>query len=173
MLDVMPAFNLLYRPWVNSFRRMNRRLWNPENASWGEDNHMVGIRVVHGAVPSKLTRFEHRAPGADINPYLTVASLLQGALQGIRRAQDPPDYAQGLATEAHWAMLPHTLPEAIETWRKSPSAAEAFGEAFIEHLACVKQSEWNDFAAAVEAPEKALARGPVTEWEFKRYFTHV
>jgi glutamine synthetase len=173
VLDTMPAFNILYRPWANSYRRMNRLLWNPENASWGADNHTAAIRVVHGAVPDKLTRFEHRAPGPDVNPYLTIASILFGCIQGIREGKDPPPYARGDAMlEKHWALLPHTMPSAIDAFRTSAAAAAAFGPAFIEHLACVKQDEWNDFAAAVASPELALRKAPVTDWEFARYFNH-
>ena len=54
LLETMPAFTLIHRPWVNSFRRMDRMLGS-EDASWGDDNLFVGIRVVHGAVPAEMT----------------------------------------------------------------------------------------------------------------------
>jgi len=173
ILQTMPAFNLLYRPWVNSFRRMDRQLWNPENASWGRDNHLVGIRVVHGAAPHKTARFEHRAPGPDVNPYLTVASLLHGSILGLKEGEEPLPYAKGdPMVDARWPLLPHSLPDAVETFRSSPAAAAAFGARFVEHLACIKQDEWKDFTATVEHGQKAL-EGVVTDWEFNRYFEHV
>lgn len=173
ILGTMPDYNLLYRPWVNSFRRMDRLLWNPENASWGQDNHTVGIRVVHGAVPDKLTRFEHRAPGADINPYLTIASLLYGSIRGLKAGAEPAVYAKGDAMkESHWPLLPHSMPEAVKAFRGSMAAREDFGDALVEHLAYVKQEEWNDFARDVESPEEATRKGPVTNWELARYFNH-
>lgn len=173
MLDTMPAFNIIYRPWVNSFRRMDRLLWNPENASWARDNHTAAIRVVHGAVPDKLTRFEHRAPGPDVNPYLSVASLVHGCIRGIQENLEPPAYATGDAMlEKHWPLLPHSMPEAIDLFRQSPVVKAAFGAAFVEHLAWIKQDEWKDFAGAVKSPEEALGKGPVTAWEFSRYFNH-
>jgi glutamine synthetase len=173
----MPAYNIIYRPWVNSFRRMNHLLWNPENASWGRDNHMAGVRVVTGAVPEKLTRFEHRAPGSDINPYLSIASLVFGAIDGLNEGKEPPPYGKGdVALEKHWAPLPHSMPEAIAAWSESPSAIASFGKDYVEHYAYLKREEWNEFAAALEglgeAPEEALKKAPVTPWEFARYFLH-
>src|SRR6266702_5024412 len=154
ILQTMPAFSIIYRPWVNSYRRMNHHLGAPENASWGKEHHLSAMRVVHGAVPEKLTRFEHRVPGADVNPYLTIASIVHGCLQGIRESLQPPEYATGdVMLEKNGAPLPRTMPAAIELFQKSPAAAAAFGSAFVEHLAIVKQEEWGDFAKAVASPE--------------------
>jgi glutamine synthetase len=173
ILDTMPAFSLLYRPWVNSYRRMDHLLWNPENASWGKDNHTVALRVVHGAVPKQLTRFEHRVPGSDVNPYLTIASILYGALRGLRDGREPGAYAKGEAImEKHWPLLPHTMLEAATLFRESPDTVNAFGADFVENLVHVKREEWADFAAAVDSPQAALGKGPVTQWEFTRYFDH-
>ncbi len=72
--------------------------------------------------------------------------------------------------EKNGAPLPRMMPDAIELFRKSPAADAAFGSAFVEHLAIVKQEEWSDFAQAVASPEAALGKGPVTNWEFVRYF---
>jgi glutamine synthetase len=62
------------------------------------------------------------------------------------------------------------MPAAIELFRHSPQAVEAFGSAFVEHFAIVKAEEWADFAKAVASPEAALQKAPVTDWEFARYF---
>src|SRR5579871_845917 len=171
ILETMPAFNIIYRPWVNSYRRIDYHLGAPENASWGKEHHFAAIRVVHGSAPAKLTRFEHRVPGADVNPYLSIASILKGTLRGIRGNLSPPPFATGdVLEEKNGARLARSMPEAIELFRKSPAAAEEFGAAFVEHLAIVKEEEWKDFATAVASPEAALGKGPVTDWEFARYF---
>lgn len=173
IIETMPAFNIIYRPWVNSYRRMNHRLWNPVNASWGKENHTAALRVVHGSVPDKLTRFEHRAPGADVDPYLSIASLLWGCIRGIQERQEPPAYANGDAMrDDRFALLPHTMPDAIDSFRNSSAGAAAFGATFVEHLAHVKLEEWADFIKAVDSPESALSNGPVTAWELERYFDH-
>jgi glutamine synthetase len=171
LLDTMPAFNIIFRPWVNSYRRNNHHLAAPENASWGKEHHFAAIRVVHGAAPHMQTRFEHRVPGADINPYLTIGAIVQGCMRGIREKLEPPAYATGdVMHEKNGPPLPRTMPDAIELFRTSPAAATAFGNAFVEHLAIIKKEEWADFAKAVASPEAALQKGPVTDWEFARYF---
>jgi len=173
ILKTMPAYNIIYRPWVNSFRRMNRLLWNPENASWGKDNHTAGVRVVTGALPEKMTRFEHRAPGADINPYLSIASLLFGAIEGLQDEKEPPPYGKvDVMLEKHWTPLPHSMPEAIAVWCRSPSALAFFGKTYVKQYAHLKREEWKDFTDAVKTPKVALKRAPVTQWEFLRYFNH-
>ena len=131
----------------------------------------AAIRVVHGSAPDKLTRLEHRVPGADVNPYLSIASIIKGTLRGIRGNLTPPAFATGdILDEKNGVRLPHSMPEAIEMFRNSPVPAEEFGPAFVEHLSVVKQEEWKDFADAVASPEAALGKGPVTDWELARYF---
>jgi len=171
ILKTMPDFNIIYRPWVNSFRRMDAHWFNAENASWARDNHLAGVRVVTGAVPDALTRFEHRAPGADVNPYLSVASILLGCIQGLKESEEPPPYATGdVKQDKRWPLLPPTMPEAIEAFRQSSSAVAGFGKEFVEHFAFVKNDEWNDFLSSVASPQEALKKAPVTPWEFQRYF---
>jgi glutamine synthetase len=173
MMKTLPAFNIIFRPWVNSFRRMDRMLWNPENASWAKDNHTAAIRVVTGAVPEKMTRFEQRAPGSDVNPYLTCAALIYGAIEGIKAGKEPPPYGKGdVMLEKRWELLPHAMPEAIDAWSASASAKASFGKDYIDHYAFLKREEWKDFSEAVKNPEGALKKGPVTDWEFTRYFNH-
>jgi glutamine synthetase len=171
ILKTMPDFNIIYRPWPNSFRRMDRHFFNPENATWAKDNHLAGIRVVTGSVPESLTRFEHRAPGADVNPYISVASILLGCIQGLREAEEPPPYATGdVMLDKSWPLLPHTMPEAIDAFQKSAAAIAGFGKEFVEHFAFVKNDEWKDFSEGVASPQETLKKAPITPWEFQRYF---
>lgn len=173
ILETLPAFTLIYHPWVNSFRRTDHHMFTPERASWGDDNAYCSIRVVYGAVPSEMTRFEFRVPGADVNPYLSVAAMVLGCLHGLRENREPPPYVIGDPThDKESTPLPRTVPEAIELFRKSPMVADAFHGEFVEHYVLLKQDEWNDFTAAVPSPEQALAKAPVTDWEITRYFHH-
>lgn len=170
VLETMPAFNLIYRPWVNSFRRMDRLSWNPENASWGLDNHTTGIRVVHGSDPEKHTRFEHRAPGSDVNPYLTIASVLLGGLHGIRQKLDPGPYSEGDAMlDERCAKLPHSLLESTEVFKSSALARTLLGADFVEHFAAMKTEEWAEFDAWTKDKKVEFPGTGVTDWEYDRY----
>jgi glutamine synthetase len=64
------------------------------------------------------------------------------------------------------------MPEAIAAFRESSSALAAFGKEYVEHHAYLKQDEWKDFSEAVQNPAEAIRSGPVTQWEFQRYFNH-
>jgi len=173
ILATMSDFHLLFRPWVNSYRRMDRLSWNPQDASWGLDNHATAIRVVHGPDPAKYTRFEHRAPGPDVSPHLTLAAIIYGAAQGIREGWQPPPQSAGDPIQAGgYQMLPTTLAESVAAFRSSAVVKDLLGPSFIEHFTAMKLDEakayrdWLD-----EHPEVPADR--VTDWEFTSYFEWV
>ena len=174
VLKSLPDLHLIFRPWVNSYRRMNRLSWSPENASWGLDNHSAAVRVVHGAVPSKHSRLEHRVAGADVNPYLTLAAILLAGLAGIEQQLEPPPYSVGDAgVDLEAPALSASLEASIIRFRDSALAQELFGEQFVEHFALVKQSEWDAFAEwSASSPSYAWEQG-VSEWEWERYLCWV
>jgi glutamine synthetase len=173
MMATMSDFHLFFRPWINSFRRMDRLSWNPEDASWGLDNHATAIRVVHGPDPAAYTRFEHRAPGPDVNPYLALAGIIWGAARGIREGMRPPPQAQGDPIVAGgYQMLPRTLEDSVAALRSSPSAAALLGPEFIEHFTAMKLDEAQDYRDwLAKQPPDAADR--VTDWEFRHYFEWV
>lgn len=170
ILGTMSDFHLFFRPWVNSFRRMDRLSWAPEDASWGLDNHATAIRVVHGPDPAKYTRFEHRAPGPDISPYLALAAIIYGAAQGIREGWPAPALAAGDPVEAGgYPMLPRTLEDSAASLRASALAKDLLGPAFIEHFTAMKLDEAQAYRAWLdEHPE--VSPDQVTDWEFSTYF---
>src|SRR3984957_6350744 len=66
----------IFAPSVNSYRRFQPDMFAPVNTRWGVNNRSAGLRVPMG--PSDARRVEHRAAGADANPYLTLAAELVG-----------------------------------------------------------------------------------------------
>ena len=170
IMATMADFHLMFRPWVNSFRRMDRLSWNPEDASWGLDNHGAAIRVVHGPDPARYTRFEHRAPGPDVNPYLALAAIIFGAARGVRDRMQPPPQAVGDPIAAGgYQLLPRTLADSVDTLRASPVAKDLLGQAFIEHFSAMKLDESQAYLAwLAENPE--VSPDQVTDWEFRNYF---
>ncbi len=174
MIETMPDFHLVFRPWINSYRRMDRWLFSPEDASWAVDNHSVALRVVHGAYPEKLTRLEHRVCGTDINPYLTLAVILWSGRYGIENGLDPGPYAErDLRKDSRFKPLARRLPESIAAFKESPRVRDCLGPLFVEHFAKLKEEEWSDFAAWA-GENKIDAEAPaITDWEFKHYFVWV
>ena len=161
-LAMLPEITVLSMANHNSFRRMEWQTWVPENASWGEDNRSAALRLITHPAP-KGVRFENRLPGADANPYLTIAGMLASGLHGIRTKLEPPPLCQGnAAMDERYARLPHDLEEATALFRASSFAREWFGDRFVDHFARSRDAEiklWQDWL-----------KSRVTEWEVRRFF---
>jgi glutamine synthetase len=146
----------MYAPTVNSFKRYQPESWAPTALAWGHDNRTCGYRVVgHG--PSY--RLESRIPGADANPYLAFAATIAAGLDGIARGLTPPPRFDGNAYVADDVeRVPWNLVEAIDAFRSSAVAKEAFGEEVHYHLLNTAEQEWASFNRTV------------TDWERRRNF---
>ena len=154
-------FAAVFYPGINSYRRMDAGTWAPENVSWGVDNRTCALRVITRPGPAAV-RVEHRCPGADINPYLAIAAMLSGGLDGIEREVDAPAPVAGNAGEADLPPLPRSLAEALPLFENSELAAASFGPELVEHYLTTRREEqrlWSEWQAQT-----------ITEWELSRYF---
>ena len=162
LLSVMRGFTLMWAPFVNSYKRYGAATAAGSSATWGIDNRTVGIRVLSESKGS--CRLEHRAPGADSNPYLVMAAMLAGGLHGIEQKVEPPELFAGNAykiPEEECERLPRTLGDAVETFTDSAQAREYFGDEFVDYYAEFKTLEWREFCSHV------------TEWEKRKYLEMV
>jgi glutamine synthetase len=147
---------LLFAPTVNSYKRFQPDSWAPTAIAWGVDNRTCGLRVVgHG----QGYRVESRIPGADVNSYLAFAGVIAAGLYGIEHQLDPGVPFVGNAyVDADVEHIPSTLVEAIELFRTSEVALEAFGAEVRDHILNSAEQEWAAFNRAV------------TDWELMRNF---
>jgi glutamine synthetase len=156
MLGSVRELSWCFAPYVNSYKRWQPGSWAPTAVGWGRDNRTLGFRVV-GQGPGH--RVESRVPGADVNPYLAMAAIVAGGLDGIERGASAGAPYRGNGYEAtDLARLPASLPEAIELFEGSALARRAFGEDVHEHLLNTARQEWLAFNATV------------TDWEVRRGF---
>lgn len=147
----------MYAPFVNSYKRHQLGSWAPTAIVWSWDNRTCGFRVVG---EHRGLRIENRIPGADVNPYLGYAATIASGLWGIENQIEPPEMFAGNAYEAKdISRVPTSLHEAIETFRESQVAREAFGDFVFEHLLNTAEQEQIIFDNTV-----------VTDWELARYF---
>jgi glutamine synthetase len=157
---LMPEFLAMVTPNVNSFARLVPGYWAPTYASWGIDNRTCALRAILGSAKSQ--RVEYRIPGADANPYLTLAAALASGLYGIEHKLEPSEPVTGNAyqqTPGDVAQcLPTDLASAAARLRQSQAAREFFGDLFVDDYATTR--EW-------EARE---AQRHVTDWQLERYF---
>jgi len=157
---------LLWAPQVSSYRRFRPESFAPTTISFGIDNRTCSFRLVgHG----RSLRIENRLPGADANPYLAMAALIAGGLQGITGNLAPPEALCGNAYEADAAHVPVSMGESIDAFASSEVAKAAFGDEVFEHLLLTARHE----LAAFEAYVRDSGVDPlleVTDWELRRYF---
>ena len=154
----LPEILPMFAPNVNSYKRIGHGDWAPATITWGTDNRTCALRVISGT--NKSTRIEMRVPGADANPYMTIAASLSSSLYGIQnklKLTNAP--TTGSAYKNLTAgLLAKNLFESTKKMADSALAKELFGNKFVNHFTQTRFWEWNQFSNAV------------TNWELKRYF---
>ena len=154
-LALMPELTALHWPTVNSYKRSVENTWAPTTATWGRENRTCAVRLIGGS--PKATRLEYRQPGADANPYVSIAASLAAGLWGVEHEVEPPAACEGNGYAADAPPLPRNLRDAVDLLRRSERARELLGEGFVDHY--VRTREWE-----VRRFERA-----VTTWELERY----
>lgn len=157
-LHCLPHILPMYAPTVNSYKRYVEGAWAATTVSWGIENRTTALRVINP--DEEGMRLETRVPGADANPYLSLAASLASGLYGIKHQlalKTPCTLGNEYANKSS-QLLPTTLQEAVQAMQASPIAEELFGQAFTKHFIQTRQWEWKQFTKQV------------TDWELKRYF---
>jgi len=126
MQALMPESMALFAPSQNSYRRLQPGMFAPVNRSWGVNNRSVGMRIP--AAPDESRRFEHRAAGADANPYLALAAVLAGAHHGLLKKLDPGAPAKGNVSMEPDPALPFTIDEALAKLARAEVLPTYLGE---------------------------------------------
>jgi glutamine synthetase len=142
-------------PNVNSYKRFAAGSFAPTAVAWGRDNRTCSLRVIgHGAG----RRFECRAPGADVNPYLALAGLIAAGLAGVDAGLELEPAFEGNAYASDKPHLPTTLRDARDLFASSELVRSAFGDEVTDHYINMADVELAAFEAAV------------TDWERVRGF---
>lgn len=153
LLQHLPASHLAFRPNINSYRRFDRSAWSPTTIGWGHEDRTKSVRAI--TIPSEpAARFEHRVPGSDINPYMSVAMMLAAGLDGIEKQIDPDAITD--------RELPDTLEGSVALFEKDAFVAEALGVELQGHYAASRHFEIAAF--------KAWLDRHITDFEYQRYF---
>jgi glutamine synthetase len=149
MMKYSPELCLFHAPTVNSYKRYQPGSWAPTRMAWATDNRTTGFRVVgHG----NSFRPENRMPGADVNPYLTLAAMIASGLAGIEEDLDCGEEYRGNA---------YRDPKLAALFAASRLARSAFGDDVVEFYVHHARLEQQAFQNAV------------TDWEKQRYFERI
>ncbi|TDO12524.1 MULTISPECIES: glutamine synthetase family protein [Halomonas] len=159
LLALMPASMALFAPNLNSFRRFQAGLYVPMAPTWGYDNRSVALRIPSG--PNAARRIEHRVAGADVNPYLLLATLLGAIDHGMAQQLAPPPAITGNAYDQVVPSLTNSWCQALELLEQSEPLAEALGEDFLRVFLANRRAE------------RDLALQAVSKLEYDWYLRHV
>jgi glutamine synthetase len=161
LLQALPETHVIFRPTINSYRRMNRGEWAPEDSSWGVENRMAAVRAVTFPADSAV-RVEHRVAGADANPHLVAIAMLGAGLHGIEHRLDPGEPGTGSVEDPRFLALSRTLEESLSLFEESEFARDIFGRELVEHYAASRRAELSAYATWMSQT--------ISDFEFRRYF---
>lgn len=155
MIDGVPEAFPLCNHTVNDYRRLAPGSWAPKTMSWAPYNYAAAVRTA--AETPEQTRLEFRLPGADCNPFLSLALVIGTGLDGLERKlalKDGP-ISKGGPDEVPEGVprLPVDLLEATRTFRASKKARQLFGDAYVDHFARVCEAEDTSLRRAVSPDE--------------------
>ncbi|HEY2320123.1 MAG TPA: glutamine synthetase family protein [Solirubrobacteraceae bacterium] len=155
-LACLRELTLMVAPNINSYKRFVEGSFAPTTIAWGQDNRTCALRVVgHG----QAQRFELRAGGSDLNPYLALSAIIAAGLRGVENGLELEPVYEGNAYHAtDKPRLPSTLRDARDLFATSEVAGTAFGDEVVAHYVNAADVELKAFEAAV------------TDWERFRGF---
>ncbi|GHC19921.1 glutamine synthetase family protein [Aidingimonas halophila] len=159
LIEQMPASMAIFAPNINSFRRFQPGLYVPMTPTWGYDNRSVALRIPSG--PNAARRIEHRVAGADVNPYLLLATLLASIDYGMQQQLTPPPATTGNAYEQYDSSLTNSWQQALDLLEGNEILNKALGAEFV-----------NVYIANRRA-ERAQAMQAVSQLEYDWYLRQV
>src|SRR3990167_2987438 len=141
-------------PYAHSYVRLHRPDASPASVEWGFDNRTAAFRVPQSNPANR--RVEHRLPGGDANPYLSLALMLGAGLIGIQQQIQPgPEVSDRAAVSARGA-LPMNLAEALDELQRCPIMADIFSADFLMLYDMIKRFELDEQAADADFAIKHL-----------------
>jgi glutamine synthetase len=155
-LACLREMTVLLAPNINSYKRFVPGSFAPTTVAWGRDNRTCSLRVVgHG----QGQRFELRAGGSDLNPYLALSGMIAAGLHGVdQKLELEPMYEGNAYNATDKPRLPTTLRDARDLFATGEVARAALGGDVVDHYVNAADVELTAFEAAV------------TDWERFRGF---
>jgi glutamine synthetase len=147
----VPDALVIFGPYVNSYRRFTRYLAAPINVQWGYDNRTVGLRVPSADPENR--RVENRIPGADVNPYLAIATSLACGYMGMVEGLASTEPTSGSAYQSEQG-LARDLFVAVDLMEKCPQLHEILGPEFVELYCAIKRVEHQDYFQVISPWER-------------------
>ncbi len=155
LLTHASEFTLFLAPNINSYKRFMVGTFAPTKAVWSTDNRTAGYRIC--GLDTKAVRVECRVGGADLNPYLALASQLAAGIAGIEGRLELEAPSRGDAYHGEGREIPKTLRDATAALDGSAMLRAAMGDEVIDHY--VHAAKWEQFEYDRRITDWEIARG--------------
>lgn len=147
LLQTMREAQLVFAPFANSYRRFQPGSFAPTDIDWGFGHRGTSVRIPERDGPA--ARIEHRVAGADANPYLLLAAILGGMLNGLEATLDPGPCTEPGMEPPTTPKLTHDFLTAVEAFAGSAAMVEIFGADYVKLYADTKRKEALTFLRTV------------------------
>jgi glutamine synthetase len=147
----VPEALVIFGPYVNSYRRFTRHLAAPINVHWGYDNRTVGLRVPNADPENR--RVENRIPGADVNPYLAIATSLACGYMGVVEGLTPSEATTGSAYLSEQGFA-RDLFAALDLMEACSPLHDILGHGFVELYCAIKRVEHETYFQVISPWER-------------------
>lgn len=137
----------VFAPNFNGYRRFAPNQFTPVNLDWGENNRSVAFRIPASDAANR--RLEHRAAGAEANPYLVTAVVLAGVHHGLANKLNPTTMETGNRSEHVDDDLPRTIWQGLDRFEQGTILKDYFGTRYVEAYAGAKRAEFEAFLADI------------------------
>jgi glutamine synthetase len=156
VLEHAAGASIFTTPTINGYKRFQPNSFAPSRISWAYENRGAFLRLI-GGPGDPATHLENRAGEPTANPYLYMASQIISGMDGIERKVEPPPLSEEPYSEDIPA-LPGSLWEAVDALKADALFRNRLGDAFVDYMLMVKDSEIRRFLSYV------------TDWEHREYF---
>ncbi|XP_023543403.1 type-1 glutamine synthetase 1-like [Cucurbita pepo subsp. pepo] len=145
VLHHIPAILAFICPIPNSYARLQPNTWSGAYQCWGKDNREAPIRTAcpPGIREGSVSNFEIKSFDGCANPYLGLAAILSGGLDGLRHHLQLPEPIAFNPYEnaSKLKRLPQSLAESVEALEKNNTLTELIGEKLVVAIKAVRKAE--------------------------------
>ena len=125
-----PELMLLFAPNNNSYKRFQPDIFSPTKNDWEWNNRKVAFRAIKGS----NKRIENRIPGADMNPYLSIAATIISGMKGIIENKK-------FKEKQKITNLPLNISESYKHLKNSKLAKKTFSNDFVNFFSEFRRQE--------------------------------
>jgi glutamine synthetase len=165
ILAHLPALVAISCASVNSYRRLQPKMWSSAFTTWGPDNREAAVRVASPFRDNEAgsINLEYKPSDATGNPYLVLGALAAAGRDGVERALelgdpalvDPATLSDAERDARGIRRLPRSLDEALDALESDTYLRTQFPAQLFEAYVAVKRSEAAHFAGRDPAYELA------------------